>query len=297
MSSGYRKHARGPGMCQRVGVACGFCLLILLLPLLLVSRSEEQPQPQRLLRVCADPNNLPFSNQRLEGFENKIAALIARELHATLAYTWWAQRRGFLRQTLNAAVCDLVVGIPHRLASVLTTSPYYRSTYVFVYRNDTGLQVRSLDDPILHTLRIGVQLIGDDGSNTPPAHALARRNIIQNVVGFSVYGDYAQPNPPARIIEAVAAGTVDVAVVWGPLAGYFAKSQAIPLAVVPVLPSADSPALPLVFEISLGVRRGEEAFRAELEEILQRQRPEITGILDAYGVPQVAAPEQRATAK
>ena len=181
--------------------------------LLLASGSEAQPLPQRQLRVCADPNNLPFSNDRLEGFENKIAALIARDLNATVTYTWWAQRRGFLRNTLKAATCDLVIGIPSRVDAVLTTSPYYRSTYVFVYQKDTGPPVRSLDDPILRTVKIGVQLIGDDGTNTPPAHALAHRHIIQNVVGYSVYGDYAQANPTARIIEAVAQGAVDVAVV------------------------------------------------------------------------------------
>jgi quinoprotein dehydrogenase-associated probable ABC transporter substrate-binding protein len=257
-----------------------------------VSESEAQPLPQRQLRVCADPNNLPFSNQRLEGFENKLAALIARDLNATVVYTWWAQRRGFLRHTLNAAACDVVMGIPRRAEAVLTTRPYYRSSYVFVYRQDAGALVRSLDDPVLHTLKIGVQLIGDAAANAPPAHALARRHITHNVVGFSVYGDYAQDNPPARIIEAVATGAVDVALAWGPLAGYFARSQPVPLAVVPVLPPFDAPALPFVFDIALGVRRGEEAFRAELEEVLQRRRVEIDRLLDAYGVPRVEAPEQ-----
>ena len=193
-----------------VWVAGGLCLLLFIV---IASGSEVRPLRQRQLRVCADPNNLPFSNQRLEGFENKLAELIARELNATLTYTWWAQRRGFIRNTLKAATCDLLMGVPKRLAAVLTTSPYYRSTYVFVYRQEDGPSVHSLDDPILHTVKIGVQLIGDDGANSPPAHALARRHIIENVVGYSVYGDYAQPNPTARIIEAVVTGAVDVAVV------------------------------------------------------------------------------------
>jgi mxaJ protein len=271
-----------------VRVTGGLCLLLLVV---MASGSEAQPLPQRQLRVCADPNNLPFSNERLEGFENKLAELIARELNATLTYTWWAQRRGFIRNTLKAATCDLLMGVPQRLDAVLTTSPYYRSTYVFVYRTEDGPAVCSLDDPILRTVKIGVQLIGNDGVNSPPAHALARRSTIENVVGYSVYGDYAQPHPTARIIEAVATGAVDVAVVWGPIAGYFARSQPVPLAVVPVTPSQDSPALPFVFDIALGVRRGEEAFRAELDAILQRRRPDINRILDAYGVPRVAASE------
>jgi len=259
----------------------------------MASGSEAQPLPQRQLRVCADPNNLPFSNERLEGFENKLAELIAHELNATLTYTWWAQRRGFIRNTLKAATCDLLMGVPKRLDAVLTTSPYYRSTYVFVYRPEDGLAVRSLDDPILRTVKIGVQLIGNDGANSPPAHALARRHIIENVVGYSVYGDYAQPNPTARIIEAVATGAIDVAVVWGPIASYFARSQPVPLAVVPVTPSRDTPTLPFVFDIALGVRWGEEAFRAELDAILQRRQPDINRILDEYGVPRVATSEPR----
>jgi mxaJ protein len=271
-----------------VRVAGGLCLLLLVA---MASGSEAQSLPQRQLRVCADPNNLPFSNERLEGFENKLADLIAHDLNATLTYTWWAQRRGFIRNTLKAATCDLLMGVPQRLDAVLTTSPYYRSTYVFVYRQEDGPAVRSLDDPILRTIKIGVQLVGNDGVNSPPAHALARRNIIENVVGYSVYGDYAQPNPTARIIEAVATGAVDVAVVWGPIARYFARSQPVPLAVVPVTPSWDTPALPFVFDIALGVRRGEEAFCAELEAILQRRRPDINRILDEYGVPWVETAE------
>jgi hypothetical protein len=136
---------------------------------------------------------------------------------------------------------------------------------------------------------VGVQLIGDDYINTPPAHALAKRQIINNVVGYTVYGDYAQDNPAARIIAAVAAEEVDVAIVWGPFAGYFASRQAVPLEVIPVSPQLDPPALPFVYDISLGVRRGDETFKNELDDILERKRPEVEAILDAYGVPRVAA--------
>jgi mxaJ protein len=158
-----------------------------------------ETQAGRQLRVCADPNNLPFSNQQGEGFENRIAELIARELHATVQYTWWAQRRGFIRNTLKAGTCDVMLGVPSHFDLALTTSPYYRSTYVFVYRQDKGLTIRSFDDPLLHYLRIGVQLIGDDYTNTPPAHALANRDIINNVVGYTVYGNYSQANPAAKV--------------------------------------------------------------------------------------------------
>src|SRR5437868_10667318 len=132
---------------------------------------------QRELTVCADPNNLPFSNERQEGFENRIAELVARDLNARLSYVWWAQRRGFVRNTLNQNACDLLIGVPSSFERVSTTIPYYRSTYVFVTRRDRRLKVASFDDPQLRRLRVGVQLIGDDATNSPPAHALSNRHI------------------------------------------------------------------------------------------------------------------------
>jgi mxaJ protein len=244
-------------------------------------------KPARELKVCADPNNLPFSNERREGFENRLAEIVAGDLHATVRYTWWAQRRGFIRNTLKAGECDVVMGIPSSFEMAQPTQPYYRSTYVFVYRKDSGIEVRSFDDPVLRKLRVGVQMIGDDYANSPPAHALSKRGIVDNVRGYTVYGDYARPNPPAEIVRAVAAGEIDVAVVWGPLAGYFAPRQGSRLAIVPVSPQIDLPFLPMVFDISLGVRRGDEKLREELEGILERRAPEIEALLDRYGVPRV----------
>lgn len=246
--------------------------------------------PRRELRVCADPNNLPYSNRKLEGFENRLAEMVAKDLHATVRYTWWPQHRGFIRNTLKAGKCDVLLGLPESVELAQTTRPYYRSTYVFVYRRDRGIALSSLDDPALRTLRVGVQLIGDDGTNSPPAHALAKRGVIQNVVGYSVYADYSRPNPPARIVEAVARGDVDVAVVWGPLAGYFAPRQGAPLTLVPVSPQIDRPFLPFVFDISMAVRRGDEKLHAELDSFVERRQPEIDALLDRYGVPRLGGP-------
>jgi len=258
-----------------------------LLPVIatLLVAGDARGQETRELRVCADPNNLPYSNERQEGFENKIAELIARELGATLSYTWWPQRRGFIRNTLREQKCDLVMGVPTSYELVLATRPYYRSTYVFVYRKDRGYQIRSFDDPILRELKIGVHVIGDDYNNSPPAHALGNRQIVGNVVGYSVYGDYSEPNPPARLIEAVARGDIDVAIAWGPIAGYFAQKESVPLELVPVSPSIDLPFLPFVYDISMGVRREDEAFKEELDAILVRKQAEIRQILESYGVP------------
>jgi quinoprotein dehydrogenase-associated probable ABC transporter substrate-binding protein len=246
----------------------------------------------RELRVCADPNNLPFSNQRHEGFENDIAALIAHEFGATLRYTWWAQRRGFVRNTLREHLCDLIIGVPAGYDPVLTTQPYYRSTYVFVSRKERNLAIDSFDDARLRTLRIGVHLMGDDGANAPPAHALARRNIIANVVGYTIYGDYTEPNPPARLIEAVTTGDIDVAVAWGPLAAYFAARAPTPMQILPVSKAVDPLALPFTYAIAMGVRRGDTRFRDELNHVLERRREEIQTILKRYGVPQAAAAGQ-----
>lgn len=242
----------------------------------------------RVLRVAADPNNVPFSNKQGEGFENKIAELIARDLHARIEYVWHAQRRGFFRQTLKEGNADVVMGVPAHFDLALTTSPYYRSTYVFVSRKDRHLSIHSFDDPALRKLKVGVLLIGNDGVNTPPAHALAARGMVNNVIGYTLYGDYAKPNPPARIIDAVVKGDIDLAVVWGPLAGFFARQSSVPLEVVPVTPQVDPPALRYAFDISIGVRKSNPKLRAEIDQILTRDHGEIEQILNEYGVPLVA---------
>ncbi|MCP9231965.1 substrate-binding domain-containing protein [Mesorhizobium sp. LMG 17147] len=240
----------------------------------------------RELRICADPNNMPFSNAARQGFENKIAELVGRELGATISYTWWAQRRGFVRNTLKAGLCDLVPGTPTNLEMLRTTAPYYRSSYVFVTRRDAP-EIASFNDPRLRDLHIGVQLIGDDGANSPPVQALGSRGIVGHLVGFPVYGDYSAPNPPARIIEAVANGDIDMAVVWGPLAGYFGARQKVPLRITPVAPRIDGPLLPMIYDISMGVRRDDDALRSEVDAALAKHRAEIDAILAAYDVPRL----------
>jgi mxaJ protein len=237
------------------------------------------------LRVCADPNNLPFSNQRGQGFENRIAQLVARDLRRKVSYYWFAQRRGFVRNTLNAHQCDVIIGVPSSFDLALTTRPYYRSTYVFVTRRDRKLRIASLDDPQLRTLKIGVQIIGDDYASSPPAHALANRGVVNNVAGYLVYGDYREESPTRRIVEAVANGEVDVSAVWGPTAGYFIRRSRVPLVATPVLPQIDVPFLPFVFDIAMAVRRSDAALRDELDAILVRREREIDAILRDYGVP------------
>jgi quinoprotein dehydrogenase-associated probable ABC transporter substrate-binding protein len=254
-----------------------------------VSQTTASQQQEPVLRVCADPNNLPFSNDRLEGFENRIAELMADDLDTSLSFVWRAQRRGYFREMIKSGKCDIVLGVPEHLDMALTTKPYYYSSYSFVSSAEKGYHLKSLDDPLLKKVQVGVELIGDDGANSPPAHALARRNIIQNVVGFSVYGDYSQPNPPARIVDAVASGKIDIGLVWGPLAGYFALHEPIKLNVQPIGQSKTRD-LPFVFGISMGVRHGNSALRDKLNGFIDRRKPDIDRILDEFGVPRVAAP-------
>ena len=271
--------------------------LLVITAIAITAYATIEASPRRELRVCADPNNLPFSNERREGFENRLADLVATELDARVTYTWFAQRRGFIRNTLRAGECDVVMGIPTSFELAMPTIPYYRSTYVFVTRADRSLDIRSFDDPVLRTLRIGVHLIGDDYANTPPAHALAARGIIENVRGYSIYGDYARPNPPARLIEAVAEGEIDVAVVWGPFAGYFGPKQHAKLEIEPVTPQIDLPFLPFVFDISLGVRRGDDSLKAEIDRVLRERGSDIESILREYGVPTLPHPGRRRSSR
>lgn len=243
--------------------------------------------PQRTLTACADPNNLPFSNRAGEGFENKLSELVAANLHAKLQYVWWAQRRGYVRNTLGEAKCDFWPGIASNVEMVATTRPYYRSTYMFVSRVDSDLKGLTLNDPRLRRLKIGVQMVGNDASNTPPAHALAERGLIGNVRGYMLYGDYRRPNPPAALVEAVERHDVDVALVWGPLAGYFAARSPVPLRLEPVTPWFADAAWPMQFDVSVGVRKDDQKLLKAIDRVVVSRQSDIALLLADYHVPLV----------
>jgi mxaJ protein len=251
--------------------------------------AAEESEGGEALRVCADPNNLPYSDDHAAGLENKLAELFAEQLGERVIYTWWAQRRGYIRHTLKAGKCDVIMGVAKGLDMVDTTRPYYRSTYVFVTRSDRHLDIASITDPRLRSLKIGVQLIGDDGFNTPPAHALAEQGIIDNVQGYTVYGDYRHPDPPARIVEAVEQGDIDIAAVWGPLAGYVARQSPVELAIAPITNTERFAPLAFQFDIAIGVRKGDDQRRDALDRLIARNSTQIAQILDEYGVPVVGA--------
>lgn len=247
----------------------------------------------RVLRVCADPNNMPFSNEKQEGFENRVAELIAQDVGAHLEYTWWSLRKGFVRNALNADVCDVVIGMPSESDMVLVTRPYYRSTYVFAYRHAADLHLTSLDDPRLAHMKIGMYLAGNDFG--PPANIIAARRLMANVVPFRLYGPYGEPSPASKLLEAVARGDVDVAVAWGPFAGYFAEKSTVPLDVVPLSPhSGDS--TPFAFNISVAVRKTDDGLRSELDAAVGRQCAAIQSLLKIYGIPQATEDDKQCAA-
>ncbi len=242
------------------------------------------------LRVCADPNDLPYSNEQQAGFENQLALMIAHDLGMQVAYTWFPERGSFLRKTLNAGQCDVVMGVPAGMQRLSTTEPYYRSGYVFVSRRDRNLDIRSLDDPRLRQLRIGVHVLGDSDRDVPPVRALNNRGIVRNLVGYNIFGNLTETNPAADLIKAVESGKVDLAIAWGPLAGYFARHSAVPLRVTVIDPDPQDPSLPMAFDIAIGVRIADQGLTQQLNAELDRRRPEIRRLLQSYGIPQAALP-------
>jgi mxaJ protein len=231
----------------------------------------------KTLRVCADPAGMPFSNEKREGFENEIAEIVAAEMGAKVEYTWWTLRRGFFRNTLNAHKCDVVISVPKGIDMARTTKPYYRSTFAFITRRSDPLgDLTSIDDPRLKTLKIGVPLAGDDGANPAPAHALSRRGIAMR--GFPLYAEIGRTVPAAA--EAVLNGELDVAILWGPVAG----SVRSKLVVTPIAEESDD-GIPFAFNMAMGVRRQDKELAEQLDGILVKKKDAIDTVLRRAGVP------------
>jgi mxaJ protein len=241
------------------------------------------PRDPGLIRVCADPDNMPSSNDKGEGFENKIAELIAGELKAKLSYVWYPTRRGYFR-ILNGMYCDMALEAPTGLDMTGVTKPYFRSGYYFVARQGSGLEdIKSLADPRLKKLKIGVNMYTSDAENSPPAMALSRYGVVGNLHGY--YTFYSEQERPEDIIKGVANKDVDIAIVWGPLAGYFTKKLGVPLTLKP-LPAKDSLSdIPFQYNMGIAVRRRDKEFRDSLQAVLERKRPEMDAILKEYSIP------------
>jgi len=252
--------------------------------------ATETPAQKPVLTACADPANLPYSDDRQEGFENRIAALLAQDLGVELHYFWFPQHRTFVRKTLLDGQCDVVVSVPSGLPMVATTDPYFASSYVAVTRAKDAHRFTSFDDPWLRDARIGLQLVGKEGMTTPVAMALSRRGLNAHLVPFALWTDAGDPAPQSKIVDAVADGTIDVALVWGPFGGYFAKAHGDALRVDPIAADPQAPDLAFVFPMAAGVRKGDEGLRDRLQAALDRHKAEIAQILAEYRIPVVPVP-------
>ena len=246
--------------------------------------AAQRPGPMvpGILRVCADPDNLPFSNSAQEGLENKLAELIAKDWNSKLEYIWWAAPRGLARM-LNGTYCDVILQAPQGYDLASVTRPYYRTGYVIVQKKDAAHPVTTLDDPALKTMKIGVHLFANNAENTPPAMALSAHGVVGNLVGFStVYvGGMAHPDD---IVKAVADGSIDLAIVWGPIAGYYAKQLGANLA-LRELPDDKASGIPFNFSMGMAIRRKDRALKDSLEKFIAARAPEIHNLLEQYGIP------------
>lgn len=243
------------------------------------------------LRVCADPDNLPFSNQAGEGLENRLAELLAKKWDSKLEYIWWAAPRGQMRM-LNGNYCDVMMQAPTEFDMAGVTGPYYRTSYVIVQRRDASHHITDLDDPALKGMKIGVHLFAADGENTPPAMALSAHGVV-GLVGFST--TYAGGHDrPEDIVKAVADGTVDVAIVWGPIAGYHARKLGLDLVMTPVENDTLS-RMQFAFSMGMATRRRERAMRDSLQAFIVANRAEIQNILAEFGIPTLPLPDAPTT--
>jgi quinoprotein dehydrogenase-associated probable ABC transporter substrate-binding protein len=232
----------------------------------------------KVFRVCDDPHNLPFSNEAAEGFENKIASLLADKMQRPVAYTFYPNTTGFIRNTLNAFRCDVVMGIPQGDDSVQGTNPYYRTAYALVTKKDSGLdKIETLEDPLLKGKHIGII------AGTPPATNLAVNGLIANAKPYQLVVDTRYDTPTLDMIEDLKKGTIDVAVLWGPIAGYLAKKSDTPLVVTPLVKETSGPRM--VYRIGMGVRHSDQNWKRDLNKLIAQNQTEIDKILNDFGVP------------
>lgn len=241
--------------------------------------AADQPEAvdHSALRVCSDPGNMPFSNVKGEGFENKIAELFAAKLDVPVHYTWFPQATGFLRNTLRARRCDLVIGMVSGAELVLSTNPYYHSTYVMVTRKADNVTADRLDDPALKPLKIGVI------AGTPPAAVVARNGLMANARPYDLMVDTRVDSPSRRMVDDLAAGKIDVALLWGPLGGYFAAQHGDALTVTPLLHEAKASRMD--YYIAMGVRPGETHWKGDIDKLIGDNKDQLLAILREYHVP------------
>jgi mxaJ protein len=241
---------------------------------------------QAPLRICADPDNLPFSNRAGAGFDNRIAVMVTHELHRVPVFVWVRSRRSFMREQFNKNACDVLLSAPVGMRSIAVSIPYYTSSYVFVTRAKEHLQIASFNDSHLNNRRIGLQILEEDLS--PPSLPLIRTGHAAQLVGFESFG-----SREGDVISAVASGRVGVAVVWGPVAGYFARRSPNPLTLTPVTSTPDPSGIPFTYQIGFGVHKKDSALLAQMNTAIARLQPRILRVLREYSVPALSTKEGR----
>ena len=261
-----------------------------------VAYSEESEEPASSLelvdphvfRVCADPRNLPFSNEAGEGFENKLAELFAKKLDKKIAYAWYPGATGFVRNTLNAHKCDVIMGFPQGSDFAQVTNPYYRTAYALIFKPGSGLDgVDSLDDPILKTKRIGIV------AGTPPATYMAKKGLLAKAKSYPLTIDTRFDSTSHAMIDDLGSGDIDVGILWGPIAGYYAKNANPKLSIAPLIKEQGGPRL--AYRIGMGVRSSDQEFKRLLNRMIQENQHEIDAILLSFGVPLLDEKDQPIT--
>jgi quinoprotein dehydrogenase-associated probable ABC transporter substrate-binding protein len=241
------------------------------------SLSIELVDP-KVFRVCADPHNMPFSSQDGAGFENKIAEMFAKKLDKTIAYTWFPQAVGFIRNTLNAHKCDVIMGFPQGGELAQGTNPYYRTTYALMFKEGKGLDgVERLTDPRLKGKRIGVV------AGTPPATYLAVNGMIADAKGYPLVIDTRVDSSAEAMTKDLMSGEIEAGVLWGPMAGYYAKKADAQIRVVPLTKETGGPRLS--YYITMGVRAADQEWKRLLNRMIQENQAEINNVLLGFGVP------------
>jgi mxaJ protein len=278
------RHAPSPRACRQpaIGPRFGIALLAACLALIQPDGGAAQEIPdvvaRDVLRVCADPHNMPFSNRKGQGFENRIAEIVADELKVPLRYYWLSQGPGFIANTLGSKLCDVVMGYAAGADPVQHTNPYYRSVYVLLVKRGAGLDgVDRLSDPRLRGKRLGVI------AATPPADHLLEEGLLATAKSYALLVDRSTETPAEDMIADLAAGRIDGALLWGPIGGDLARRSSEPLTVIPLLHERDRP--PLSYRITFGIRHNEQDWKRRLNHAIRKRQADFDRVLLDFGVP------------
>ncbi len=260
-------------------IACG---LVALRPIEANAQTSDKGALElvdpNVFRACGDPRNLPFSNDKGEGFENKLAELFAAKLGKKLSYTYFPQATGFVRKTLGEYHCDIIMGFPQGDDQAQVTVPYYRTTYALVTKRGSGLEdVTTIDDPKLKEKRIGIV------ARTPPSTNMAMNGLLARAKSYPLFVDTRADSSPQAMMEDLTKGDIDCGILWGPMAGYYASKADPPFVVIPLTKEKTGP--PMTFRIGMAVRPADQEWKRTLNKLIMENQTEINKLLISYNIP------------